>query len=552
MTDTDSPQRANIGWNVLDEWGIGALAIVAAGMMAYAAIVLSYLDYVPLWDGRIYADCVLDAAERLSFGALGCAGHNSQAYILPLALAARFAPAAPGSIVPLVVTNVVLGLMALAALARLLGHVLPGRQRAAERALACCAFAVHPLFTASTLQPNIDFGTLVFALPCVCALIERRVMAATVLGCFLVFTKEPALIVYASFVLSALFVLVARPAGTWRAALAECRPFAPLVVPLVLAGVYLAPSLVEIIPDLLWSGDSPPGLAAGAVTARMLIDAIDLNYGLGLFVLSFMWVPTIVIVGDLGVAPMMTRLGGRADVGSPGPGGPTRAIVYGTLVMTLVLTRYKSFSNFRYFLTLYPFFVVICAVALAKRVRWRPARLGVTGVLVVLFAVSNFRTIDPVSRAVFGTFPFGAHDLLDMTANTGECCGHGRDQLVYNLEFTAIATLQDEALAQIRPTADTVLSMDTQANWYTVGPVDPVTFRRTLDRAGAIEPRVLDTRDLGKASSLPEEMFYFAFANVENQQSLAWLADRYTVSAVLAFDERGYTLRVYRMARREG
>src|SRR5258706_5003569 len=185
----------------LDEWGIGALGIVAAGMAAFAAIVLSYLDYVPLWDGRIYADCVLAAAQHLSVEALGCAGHNSQAYTLPLALGVRFSPGAATSGVPIVVMNVMLGVVALAALARLLGHLLPGRERALERAVVCADFAVHPLFTSSTLQPNVDFGTLVFALPCICALMERKVIAATALGCLLVFTKEPALIVYAVFVL---------------------------------------------------------------------------------------------------------------------------------------------------------------------------------------------------------------------------------------------------------------------------------------------------------------------------------------------------------------
>lgn len=34
-----------------------------------------------------------------------------------------------------------------------------------------------------------------------------------------------------------------------------------------------------------------------------------------------------------------------------------------------------------------------------------------------------------------GTFDFGTHKMLKMTSLTGECCGYGRDQLVYNLEF---------------------------------------------------------------------------------------------------------------------
>jgi len=313
---------------------------------------------------------------------------------------------------------VMLGVVALAALARLLGHLLPGRERALERAVVCAAFAVHPLFTSSTLQPNVDFGTLVFALPCICALMERKVIAATALGCLLVFTKEPALIVYAVFVLATLFFLVPRPAGTWRAALAHYRPYTPLAVPLVVAGVYLAPAMVVTIPRLLSSGESPHGLAAGLVTARMLIDAVDLNYFLGLFALNFMWIPAMVIVADVGMSTIALRQG-RAEPPSPGPLGQTKAIAYATFATAVLLTRYKTFSNFRYVLVLYPLLILVFAVALTRRVAWRPARLGVLAVLVAVFAVSNFRTIDPVSRTTFGTWPFGTHDLIDVTMEYG-------------------------------------------------------------------------------------------------------------------------------------
>ncbi|MGB7219222.1 MAG: hypothetical protein WBD07_10485 [Vicinamibacterales bacterium] len=525
------------------------LAIVAAGMVAYASIVLSHLDYVPLWDGRFYADCILAAAERLSFGALGCAGHPSHAYVFLVAMAVRLAP---GSLegAAIVVANVLMGLIAIAALGRLLGHVLPGRQWATERALACCAFAVHPLFTTSTLQPNVDFGTLVFALPCLCALLERRVLTAAVLGCLVIFTKETGVVVYTTLTLSVLFFVLARPAATWRETLARLKPFVPLAMPTVLGLAILVDHNFDLGMVALLSSWSPIRAEAGVMGAQ-LVDAVDVSYFTGLLILNFMWVPTIVIATDLALGTV-ARLRGRADPALLSSSGPNRAIVYGTLLAMLILTRHKTFSNFRYFLTLYPLLIGVFAVAAATRVGWRPARLGLIGAVVVLFAASNFRTIDPVSRAAFGTWPFGTHDLIDVTATTGECCGHGRDQLVYNFEFVHVASLQDRALRAIRPTADTVLSMDHEANWLTIGRVDPITFSRTLRRSGTIEPRVLDTRALAMAASLPDQIFYFAYENVENESSLAWLRERYDVTGEFDFDERGYRLRVYRLTRREG
>ncbi len=510
---------------------------------------LSHIDYVPLWDGRIYADCILAAGERLSFRGLGCAGHNAQAYIVLLALAERVAP---GSFVPIVVANVVLGLLVLGSLARLLDHLLPGRTWATERALVVAAFAVQPLFIASTLQPNVDFGTLVFTLPCLCALLERRVLAATLLGCLVVFTKETGVIVYGVLAMSALVFAVRRAGDGWRETFVRFKPFAPLAVPVLLGGVALADDILGLrllAFDARWSSGHIEADVSDVIRA-FVPDAVDLNNFAGIFILNFMWVPTLVIVVDLGLAAL-ARLLRREDAESPGPSEPARVVIYGALLTTFILTRYKTFSNFRYFLALNPLFLAIVIVAVAKRVPWRLARHGLVCTLIILFTASIFRTIDPVSRAVFGTWPFGAHDLIDVTANTGECCGHGRDQLVYNLEFAAMSTLQDEALAKIRPTAATVFSMDPQANWYTVGRVDSATFHRTLRRFETIEPRVLDTNELGKLPVVPEEIFYFAFENVENQRSLTWLAGRYAIADTFDFDTDGYTLRVYRMTRRQ-
>src|SRR5262245_63661961 len=102
-------------------------AVLAAGMVAYAAIVLAYVNYVPIWDGRIYADCILAAADRLWGARLSCGGHNAHAYVLVLALAAKVLPSGTSGGAALVIGNAALGLVALAALARVLQHLLPGR-----------------------------------------------------------------------------------------------------------------------------------------------------------------------------------------------------------------------------------------------------------------------------------------------------------------------------------------------------------------------------------------------------------------------------------------
>src|SRR5215218_5841655 len=108
-----------------------------------------------------------------------------------------------------------------------------------------------------------------------------------------------------------------------------------------------------------------------------------------------------------------------------------------------LLSRFVTFSNARYYLPIFPL-VLLVAYASAVRLRIPPAaRAGGAAALATLLAVSAVRTVDPVSRGLWGTWQMGERSLLSVTSLTGECCGHGRDQLAYNLEFTALATLQD-------------------------------------------------------------------------------------------------------------
>jgi hypothetical protein len=72
------PQR------LLSFFGIAAL---------FLAVLWQYRNYVPIWDGRVYADCVIHAAEQgLSLTSLRCAGHPSQGYAFLLAISQLGAP----------------------------------------------------------------------------------------------------------------------------------------------------------------------------------------------------------------------------------------------------------------------------------------------------------------------------------------------------------------------------------------------------------------------------------------------------------------------------
>src|SRR6476469_6080447 len=95
-------------------------------------------DFVPLWDGRVYADCVLEAVQNgLRQYWLRCAGHSSHVYVILAALARWIAP--NGTLSFFVVDSLLL-VAACVGFYRLMRLALPSRELDVERAQATAAF----------------------------------------------------------------------------------------------------------------------------------------------------------------------------------------------------------------------------------------------------------------------------------------------------------------------------------------------------------------------------------------------------------------------------
>src|SRR5687768_13262595 len=58
-------------------------ALMGGILVITLALIASRSADVPFWDGGIYAECIVDAAEQhLAIGSLRCADHISHAYML--------------------------------------------------------------------------------------------------------------------------------------------------------------------------------------------------------------------------------------------------------------------------------------------------------------------------------------------------------------------------------------------------------------------------------------------------------------------------------------
>jgi hypothetical protein len=219
------------------------------------------------------------------------------------------------------------------------------------------------------------------------------------------------------------------------------------------------------------------------------------------------------------------------------------------LATTAALLLVRPYSNARYVMLLVPLMLLASAVPLGLLVSNGTIRSGLYAALLALFAWQNVRSIDPVSRAYFGTVPFGSHQLLNMTVRTGECCGYGLDQLAYNTEFTRIPRLLQLAIDDLDFETRTTISMPQRGQRMLFSAINSATGEMTLDPANSFTPDYREIDQILSAADPPAQLYYFALPNFNNAANLIRLAQLYGSNTPHVYAQAGYTLTVHEFQR---
>lgn len=464
-----------------------------------AAIVLAMvisapaLGSVPMWDGWVYAKCVLDAVYGESLRTLACAKHPTQGYLGVLYLTQWLDR---GSAALLHLTNLGFHAAALWGVQQTLRRLIPRPEHRTLRLLGLLGAAVQPVVLGSLFHTNPDVGVYAYAMVVLGALCSRRWLIVYLATFGLAFSKETGIAV-------ALVLAIAAPLldprwRSWRIARASWVPI------LVAVGWVAWPIITG--GRRVWAGTGEGANFRGFAPFGW-DDPTFHGYLFGIFALNFRWILTaITIVG----AVVLWRRRRSEPTTSLREWAQQPLIVVSavTVVTTLGLTSYHTFQNLRYLLVLYPLWLIV-ALAVVSRSVTHPARsqaLGATILLSQLVAV--WGSWDPISRLYHGSFDAGGRSFYELTARTGECCGFGQDQLVYNLEYTNFSKAQDALFAQL-PIGDSVIFVSPKSvSWHPFAALDSATHRRTLHRDESYLPDYHEeTRLLRKVAKI--ERFWF-------------------------------------------
>jgi hypothetical protein len=304
---------------------------------------------------------------------------------------------------------------------------------------------------------------------------------------------------------------------------------------------------------VLWGNET----GESALQALLLpqLGVVARSYLALLFVLGFMWLPTLVLAADLvvGTRRFVRELPRRAV-----PAADADRVLLLTLLgvgSVYLLTRYRTFASARYLLPAYPLLLLLLLPSLHRLGVPPRLRRAFLTTVVGLFALQVVRTADPVSRALWGTFPVGRHDLLRVTSLTNECCGYGRDQLVYNLQFTALDALQSRALERIQPIARRrAVAVSLLANWYLIGPLDRASRRTLVPERGdsltdVLLPEYLPLRQ-PTDTTLPDSVWFLALPYIDNRSPLANLGLFYVPGRPDTVRAGDYAMAVWPLVRR--
>jgi hypothetical protein len=283
-----------------------------------------------------------------------------------------------------------------------------------------------------------------------------------------------------------------------------------------------------------------------------LSDPIFLSYAAGIFVLGFLWVPSAIVAADLAVGGV--RMARRAPARAVPGADPSRLafLTVLTAALTYLLTSFRTWSNLRYFALLYPLLVILAFAALLRLGASARVRGAVFATIVALFAVAAFRSADPVSRAVYGTFPIGERVMYRMASITGEYAGPGRDELVYNLEFTGYHYVQDALYGRLRPSDSTVVIAPSLVRWSLWSPLDSASFERTLLAERSFSPRYGDEASLARQGD-PREVWFLEFSNHPDKDATLETLQRtrYRETGTERVAARGHVLVAHHLVRRE-
>lgn len=518
----------------------------------FILICIPYLDLVPIFDAAKYWDAIIDGVNSdFQPQAFVSAGHFP-GFLMLLGLTQLITP---GQILLANLLCVSLGVCSIFAFYGLLLRIFHGTQYRTEIAGVTALYALLPAFVANSLFTNLDFGVLVFWVPCLYFLLAERFLLCSLCASMMILCKENSIVLYVAAVSLYLLLNITRiPDLSLHNKLRRLWQRRVLGLPLLVT--------IGAAYYLYYLGDSPQRSYLkhyrDAYYRPEWYGEVFLHFNIfwgnvgvfcaDIFVLNFNWLMSAIILGLI-----CKRAGQWVFALQPQqqPGVSRSSIVLCSVLLIITtywITRSIVWNNVRYVLPAFPLLIIIFYFSLTSLCRNSYLRKVVLVFIGALFLISNYRTIDPVSKKLFGTVPFGTHEVLAMQ-DFGTDQTMPRDALVYNLESFNIHYLLNQAFVALKVQPSTRI-----IGGYNFGQsyIHRDSYQRVhRDDANSFGIRIRhSSRDLTSLSPQLSHFYLFGFPLTQIPMQWRWIIQRnWKFDQGFTFEHNGYHLIVHKFVR---
>lgn len=584
-------------------------------LLAYVVVRSFYLDAVPRWDAATYWGGITSAIEatktigsvaelpRVILDTYNVFGHSAMGYVGLLVLGQLIDYP---NLFTLNFTHLLLATFSVFCTFKIFRWFLPSARHLPEVLLATAIFALDPLFFATSIFINTDFPVLVFFTAALAALLYGHYGWFAIASLFMIFSKATGTLLWISLVggigLYSLIILCRDIRAGRRPDLGQLFP--PTSILAIKHHLPLSTTFYRIfciiLPGIgfklysiakqgaMWSASSGIKFDSQGWNCFGFNTRVMSNRAGEIFILNFHWVLVLIILFALligygrhierGRKQSSTKIetapvGSSAEysksviIESKSSNAKTTAIAvennrwWGILPVLMCFFTFVAF-NLTYITYIIPryvvyggfFLTIFSLLSLQFAANSRKTRCILLAIVFTLFTLQTFRTIDPLSKWVFGSTAFSEHRILQIDS-AGEAQGNG---FVYNAEFAVLDKLLNRMQKAMPIKPETIIitwNSDSGYSWFTRGDtfVNADTLERTIDTRNKFGYNIIDVKSLHSAIA-PHEAYYVympwlaQFSNEE--QELAHVRQFYQVSIAEDVGFQGYSLRFYRLTRR--
>lgn len=540
------------------------LILILAG---FGFLVFSYSGFVPYWDGWISSDKWIREAVTKPFNVFNFenANHPTEAIMFLIGFLQYFSP---GNIALIHLSYGVLQLFSIYAFYRLLKSVLNDPGLEFETISGTCIYAFFPIIVGNLFHTTFDQGVLIFFVLFLSALINRKFTLSMLFGIGLVFSKEIGVGLYTASLLTYSITHFPFRRLRLKTLLKSISSLWFMGVPILL---FLMRILVKgfILKQEVWYHKLNPLTASMHENAfgTEALTRVSYSYLSGIFVINFNWILTLGIL--LGLLKLGYSVLNRQKEEQCRISRLRLLFLYVLFIFSVILVNiFRTFTNLRYFIAVYPQMIILFIASSVMLIHSSRLRRIILATAAALFFLSLFRTVDPLSKRIYGTFRFGTHEMLKATTISKECCGWGRDQLVYNLEYTNIHYLLNQFYQDIRPDEHTNFAHPPEDDQI-LGKIDRKTFTRTYSAQNSFDPDNFTYLETYLAFK-PKEMYYIILPNTPDGEKLVMYdnsvnmynflknnkSDKtydyyYNIDSAKTYSRSGYAIKVFKLRIKE-